>query len=484
MGPPRGVPVPGPALRYAEAHGERFLRELAEFMRIPSVSADPAHAPDVRRCASWLARHLRSIGMERAEVVPTRGAPAVVARWTGARTRPTLLVYGHYDVQPVAPVRDWRTPPFDPVVRGQELCGRGASDDKGQLWAHVKALECYLRTQRALPVNVTCLFEGEEEIGSPQLRRFLERHRRSLFAHAAVASDTRMVGTDRPAIVESLRGSLTVEVEVRGARRDLHSGNFGGAVANPLQAVCAIVASLVEPNGRVAVPGFYGGVRRWSQEERAYMRAHGPSDAEILRSTGAEPPPGEPGYSLYERTTIRPALTVTSVSGGGRGPAARAAIPARASARLDVRLVPDQDPFEVEDALTAHIARVTPPGARALVRTTVVAGPTVLGRSQPGVSAAAAAYERGFGAAPVFVRSGGTIPFVEALRDQTGLSVVLMGLGPADDGRHGPNEKLYLPNLWRGIATSIWFMSYLGTGVSRRPAATAASRTATGTGHR
>jgi acetylornithine deacetylase/succinyl-diaminopimelate desuccinylase-like protein len=442
------------------------VAELQDFVRIPSVSAQPRHAADVRRCAAWLAGHMRRVGLEHVRVVATPRHPLVCADWLHAPGRPTVLIYGHFDVQPADPLGEWHTPPFEPVVRGQELYGRGACDDKGQMFAHVKALESYLRTAGRLPVNVRCLFEGEEEIGSPNLKPWLARHRQALAADVAVLSDTRMLAPDRPALTYALRGNLGLELEVRGPRTDLHSGSFGGAVPNPLQALCEIVARLHEDDGRIAIPGFYDRVRRWGDAERDFMARRGPSDAQIVRDAGVSRGWGEPGYSLYERTTIRPALTLNGLSGGYQGPGGKAVIPARALAKLSFRLVPDQDPEEVERLFRAQVVRLTPPTVTTEVRTLSRARPALVDRRHPALRAAAAAYRKGFGAAPVLLRSGGTIPVVNTFQEVLGLPTVLMGFALPDDRIHAPNEKFHLLNFFRGIATCVWFLSLIGAGRS------------------
>jgi acetylornithine deacetylase/succinyl-diaminopimelate desuccinylase-like protein len=446
------------AARYARANRERFVRSLCELVAIPSVSVDPARAADVRRCGEALARELRRIGLQRVEVVPTARHPVVYAEWLGARDRPTVLVYGHYDVQPVDPPRAWHSPPFQPVIRGGHLYGRGAADDKGQLSTHIRALESYLATARRLPVNVKCLFEGEEEIGSPNLPHFLERHRRRLRAHVAVMSDTRMLGPDRPAVAYSLRGSLSMELAVRGPRGDLHSGNFGGAIHNPVQALAELLAGLHDRDGRVTVRGFYEAVRLVPQPERVQMARSGPTDAEILRDAKVGRGWGERGFSLYERTTIRPALTINGIAGGYQGPGGKAIIPAEASAKLNVRLVPDQRPDEVARLLRAHVRRTLPPTVTWRLRGSSGAMPVVLDRNHPAMDAAARAYRRGFGRAPVFVRSGGTIPVVNLFRELLGLETVLMGFALPSDRIHAPNERFGLSRFARGIATSVAFL--------------------------
>jgi acetylornithine deacetylase/succinyl-diaminopimelate desuccinylase-like protein len=436
------------------------VAELKEFVRFPSVSNQPKHARDLHRCASWLAGHLRGIGLQDVRVVPTRGHPMVFASWRHARGRPTLLIYGHYDVQPPEPLSEWRTPPFEPVVRGHDLYGRGACDDKGQLFTHIKALESYLKTNRVLPVNVKCIFEGEEELGgSPGLERFVRQNQSALRADAAVMSDTRMLGPGRPAIGYSQRGNLRYELEVRGPKEDLHSGNFGGVVHNPLQALCEIVTSLHDAEGRVAISGFYDKVREWSAKEREYMEKAGPRDASILSDAEVPQSWGEPGFSLYERITIRPALTLNGIVGGYSGHGIKTVIPARALAKLSIRIVPDQSPREIEQLLREHVARVTPPTVTASVRTLAVSNPALVNRNHPALRAAAFAYRQGFGSWPVFLRSGGSVPAASIFQKALGIPTVLMGFALPDDHVHAPNEKFHLPNFFRGIETSIWYLA-------------------------
>jgi acetylornithine deacetylase/succinyl-diaminopimelate desuccinylase-like protein len=443
---------------YARNNRQRFLTELKEFVRIPSVSAQPAHAPDVKRCAAWLAGHLRRVGLERARVIGTARHPIVYAEWLRAPGRPTVLVYGHYDVQPPEPLDEWRTKPFEPTVRGDNLYGRGACDDKGQLFAHVKAIESYMRTLGRLPVNVKCVFEGEEEIGSPNLKPFVARHARKLAADAVVVSDTRMLGPGRPAITYGLRGSLSLEIEVAGAPHDLHSGNFGGAILNPAQALCRIISSLQDRDGRVLVPGFYERVRRWPARERDYMTSVGPTDEEILRNAGVRRGWGERGFTLYERTTVRPSLGVTGLTGGYQGKGGKSIVPARASAKIDIRLVPDQRPEEIERLVRDYVCRLAPRGLKVSVQTFFRTKPALVDRTHPAMRAAAAAYRRGFGVSPVFVRSGGSIPVVNEFQEALGAPVVLMGFALPDDRIHAPNEKFHLPNFFKGVETCAWFL--------------------------
>lgn len=447
------------ALSYAQAHRGKFVGELKRFLRFPSVSSQPERTSDVADCARWLAQHLKGVGLDRVRIIPTEGNPIVYASWHHAPNRPTLIIYGHYDVLPGEPLREWRTHPFTPTLLNDNLHARGASDDKGQLFSHVKAIESYLKTTNSLPVNVKCIFEGEEEIGSPHLQSFIERNQRALRAQAAVISDTRMLAPDRPAISYAQRGGLRAELHVKGPPHDLHSGNFGGAVHNPLQALCEMISRLHDANGRVAIPGFYDDVRRWAEKERAFMMRTGPTDEQILRDAKVERGWGESGFNLYERTTIRPALTVNGITGGHQGPGAKSIIPTQALAKLGFRLVPDQNPGKVARLFREHIAHITPPTVRSSVRVFSPIEPALVNRSHPAVRAATLAYKLGFGSSPVFLRSGGSIPVVNIFQKILKIPAVLMGFGLPDDHIHGPNENLHLPNFYNAIATSIWYLA-------------------------
>jgi acetylornithine deacetylase/succinyl-diaminopimelate desuccinylase-like protein len=359
-------------------------------------------------------------------------------------------------------VREWRSPPFEPRIDAGYLFGRGSSDDKGQLFTHVKAIESYLRSSGELPVNIRCVFEGEEEIGSPHLLAFIERHRDELTADVAVVSDMRMLGPDRPAITYSLRGALSLELELRGPAQDLHSGNFGGAIHNPLQALCDMVNTLHDRDGRVAIRGFYDRVRVPSAAERADMARTGPSDAQLLRDAGATVGWGEPGFTLYERITIRPCLTVNGIVGGYQGAGEKAVIPARATVKLNLRLVCDQSPDDVERLVREHVARHTPAAIETRVRTSIKARPALVPRDHAMMRVVAMAYRSGFGATPVFLRSGGTVPVVSTFQEALGIPTALMGFALPTDGMHAPNERFFLKNFARGTATSICALAGFG----------------------
>jgi acetylornithine deacetylase/succinyl-diaminopimelate desuccinylase-like protein len=453
------VGSPVVALRFARARRSGFLDDLRSFVRFPSVSAQPAHAEDMGRCAAWLAHHLHRIGLAPVDVIATSGYPIVRAEWRHATGAPTVLVYGHYDVQPADPFDAWRSPPFQPATFGGHMYGRGTSDDKGQLMAHVNAIQSYLSTIGALPVNVVCLFDGEEEIGSPAILEALSSHPAAFDADVVVVSDMTIPAADRPAITHALRGSLSLEVELVGLRRDLHSGTFGGAVYNPLQAMAQLVSGLHDGAGRIAVPDFYARVRRLSRAERDYMADVGPTPEEIMAAASVSQGWGEPGYTLHERTTIRPALTINGMSGGYQGPGPKAVIPSRGTAKLNLRLVPDQDPDEIELLIRQHIAHASPPLMQCSVRTQLKANPVIVDVEHPAIRAATIAYRQAFAATPAFVRSGGTIPIVSAFHEELGLPVVMMGFALPDNGMHAPNERLHLPTFFRAIDTCIWFLN-------------------------
>lgn len=433
----------------------RWLADLSDLLAFPSVSAQPWHRGDIDAAAHWLAGHLHRIGLRNVAVLPgpNGGAPSVYGDWLLAPGQPTLLLYGHYDVQPAAPADGWRTPPFRATVVGQNLYARGASDDKGQLFIHLKAVESLLAHAGRLPVNVKVWLEGEEEIGSPNLAALLDREGERLRADAVLVSDTEMAAPGRPAIVVGLRGNLSCALDVRAPGAELHSGRYGGAAPDPLRVLCELIAGLHDRQGRVAVAGFYDRVRTFSADERRRMQAAGAADARFLSDLRVPADWGEAGYSPAERIAFRPALTVNGVSGGYTGPGGKAVIASRALARLGIRLVPDQEPAEIARLLGRHIAAATPPTVRARLRFTAQASPVVSPRGHPLMTAAVRAVRRVWGVPPVFTRSGGTIPAVAQFQRRLGAPALLLGFGLRDDAIHAPNEKLSLPNFCRGVAT-------------------------------
>lgn len=450
-----------PVLSYASGNFPEFIKDLSSFIRFESIATDAKYHRQTAACANWLAGHLKKTGLEHVKVFQTKRHPVVYADWIRHPAKPTLIIYGHYDVQPVEPLKEWVRSPFVPAVEGDYIYGRGASDDKGQLFAHVKALESFLKTKRQLPINVKCVFEGEEEMGSPNLEAFLHTHKDLLKADVAVLSDMAILSKDRPSLTYALRGSLSVELEVIGQGVDLHSGNFGGAVHNPLQALCEMLAKLHDASGKISIPGFYSSVKNYSQQERAYMARYGPKGKEILRDARAAKGWGEEGYSAYERTTIRPALSINGIVGGYQGQGVKSVIPAKASAKLNFRLVPDQDPHDIEKLFRQYIQKITPSTVTTRVHANLHARAYEINVNHPVLQAGKLAYSKGFGVPPVLTRIGGTIPVLSLFEKELNIPSVLLGLGLPDDRIHAPNERFFLPNFLKGINTCIWFMMAL-----------------------
>lgn len=438
---------------YIDREIQRFQHELFEFLAIPSVSARSEHDPDTRRAAEWLAARLRGIGLE-AEIVETARHPVVLGEWRGAgKGAPTVLLYGHYDVQPPEPLELWTSPPFQPAVRDGRVFARGAADDKGQLYLHVAALEAYLKTAGRLPANVVLLAEGEEEIGSPNLVPFVERYRQRLACNCVVISDTSMFAAGLPSIVRALRGLAYFEIRIDGARGDLHSGSYGGAVVNPATALARVIASLHDEEWHVAIPGFYDDVLEWDEEERRAIRELPFDEAAFRAEVGAPELNGEAGYSTLERLWIRPTCEVNGLVSGYTGEGAKTVLPARAMAKVSFRLVPDQDPKTVEELFRAHVERVVPPGVR--VSVTLLNGSRAWrARPQgPHVQAAARALERAFGKRPVFTAEGGSIPIVGEFERILGAPVLLVGFAHPGANMHAPDEWFPLDSFEKGMRT-------------------------------
>jgi acetylornithine deacetylase/succinyl-diaminopimelate desuccinylase-like protein len=447
-----------PLLDYLAAHEQRFRDELFEFLRIPSVSARSEHAADVARAAEWLRDRMAAIGLT-SSIHPTDGHPVVLGEWrqapAGART---ILIYGHYDVQPAEPLELWTSPPFEPELRDGKIFARGSVDDKGQLYLHLKAIEAYLATHGALPVNVLVLAEGEEEVGSEHLATFVEANAERLRCDGVVISDSAMFAPGLPSILSSLRGLAYFQLDVEGPSTDLHSGSYGGAVVNPAMALARILATMHHPDGRVAIPGFYDAVRPWEEAVRAQIRAL-PFDEDAFRhEAGAPSLGGEAGYSVLERIWTRPTCEVNGLLSGYTGEGAKTVLPSRAMAKVSCRLVPDQEPDEVERQLRAHVAAVQPPGVTVTVRALHGGKPWRGELSGALFEAGRRALERAFERAPVIVGEGGSIPVVHDFARVLGAPVLLMGFGLPGENAHAPNEWLSDANYIGGIraATFLW----------------------------
>ncbi len=444
-------------IAYVRANRDRYLDELRTWVACPSISNDPAHAADVRASAEAAVARLRAAGLERAEVLETAGHPVAYGEWLGAPGAPTVLIYGHHDVQPVDPLALWTSPPFEATVRDGKIYGRGTVDDKGQVLMHVAAIEAHLRVRGRLPINVKVVVEGEEEIGSPSFEPFLAREKARLACDVVVVSDTAVFAEDVPSLTVSLRGLVNWEIRVDGPATDLHSGYFGGLVRNPLEALAQILASLKDRDGRVAVPGFYDGVREPSARERAAYAALPYDAAAEAQTLGVPELAGETGYAPLERMWLRPTLEINGMYGGYQGPGGKTIVPSFAIAKVSARLVPSQDPEHVKEAVAAHVRAAAPAGVRVDVEAHGNVRAVETARDHPAIAAAARAMERGFGRPPVFIGTGGTIGPVSSFDRILGLPQVLIGVGLPDDAIHAPNEKFDLGQFFGGIET----MTYL-----------------------
>ncbi|WP_034383052.1 dipeptidase [Deinococcus sp. YIM 77859] len=435
-------------------------RELFELLRIPSVSADPAYGADVARAAAFLRDKLAALGFK-ARVDQTAGHPVVYAERQDAPGKPTVLIYGHYDVQPEAPLEEWVTPPFEPTVREGRVYARGATDDKGQAYAHVRGTELLLQAG-PLPVNVKFLLEGEEEIGSPNLEAYLREHAQELKADVIVISDGSRFAPDVPTVTYGLRGLSYVEIHVQGANRDLHSGSYGGAAPNPIHALCQIISRLKDEQGRITIPGFYDGVEEPTPQEREMWAKLPHSDEAFARSIGVPALPGEAGYSTLERLWARPTLDVNGIWGGYQGEGSKTVIPAKAGAKVSMRLVPGQDPERITRLVQEYVPTLAPQGVQVEVRALHGGQPVKVDLDSPYVQAADRALRRVYGKPAAFARTGGSIPIVAAFRSLLGAPVLLVDFGLNEDAPHSPNESFALEDYHNGILTSAYLLQELG----------------------
>jgi len=436
--------------QYLEQNRDRFVDDLKAVLRIPSVSAKAEHKPDCARCAAFIADHLKSLGMTRVEVVPTAGHPIVYAEWLGAPGKPTVLLYGHYDVQPVEPLELWHTPPFEPTLRDGKLYARGAVDDKGQVYMHLNAIEAHFKVNGKLPINLKLVIEGEEEVGSENLAAFLRARRRELDADVIVVSDTAMLGPDQPALTYGLRGILYTQIEVVGPSHDLHSGHFGGAVQNPANALCTIVSALKDGDGRITVPGFYDKVRKIEAKERELLRTAPFDEKSYLHESGAPQAFGESGYTTLERISVRPTLDVNGMWSGYTGEGSKTVLPSFAAAKVSMRLVPDQDPDELFQRFETYVKRLAPPGVTVTVKDMHNATPFVTDPEHPMLECARRALSRAWNKPVAMMREGGSIPVMATFQETHDLPSILMGFGLDDDNVHAPNEKFSLSSFYGG----------------------------------
>jgi acetylornithine deacetylase/succinyl-diaminopimelate desuccinylase-like protein len=452
------------AVVYARENQTRFLNELKDLLRIPSVSTLPEHKNDVRRAAEFVAQQMRAIGLEHVELISTSGHPLVYGDWLHAAGKPTVICYGHYDVQPPDPLHEWITPPFEPTERNNNIYARGAVDDKGQMYMHIKALESLMRAGGGkLPVNVRLLIEGEEEVGGESIARFVREHPERLKADFALVSDTEMFAADLPTLCVGLRGMVYSEIEAVGPKIDLHSGMYGGAAPNPLEALARIIAALKDESGKILVPGFYDRVESPSREElAAWSKLPFNEDNFRQDEIGSSQLTGESQFTVLERTWSRPTLEVHGIPGGFTGAGGKTVIPARASAKISMRLVPNQDPNQIYQKFAAYVRKLAPKGISLNIKLFSLADPIVIQTNNEYVKAASAAMKEVFGKDTVFIRSGGSIPIVADFEKSLKIPSVMMGFGLPDDNLHAPNEKFHIPNFYRGIESIIRFLQRLG----------------------
>jgi len=449
--------------RYIDANRQRFLEELFAFLRIPSVSTLPEHQEDVYKAAGFVAESLRAAGMENVELITDGGHPLVYADWLHAPGKPTVLCYGHYDVQPVDPLEEWVTPPFEPVLRDGKIYARGAADDKGQMYMHIKAVEALRAVYGELPVNLKFLIEGEEEVGGTTIARYVREHAERLAADAALVSDTELFAPGIPTLCVGLRGLLYAEIEAQGAAHDLHSGAYGGAAPNAVYGLIELLAKAKTPDGVIQLPGIYDDVELPTPEERESWRQLPFQEQEFLeKEVGAPELVGEPGFTVLERLWARPTFEVHGIAGGFTGPGSKTVIPARATAKVSLRLVPRQQPDRVQQLLERFVAENRPRGIRLQVRVLNSSPAVLIDRNHPAIQTAAQVLAEVFGRPTVFIRSGGSVPIVSEFTQHLRIPTVMMGFGLPDDNLHAPNEKFNVENFFTGIAAVARFLARYG----------------------
>jgi acetylornithine deacetylase/succinyl-diaminopimelate desuccinylase-like protein len=448
-------------LSYIQANKERYFAELKDLLAIPSISTNPENSQDMQRCAQWVADHMRGIGLQSIQIFPTAGHPIVYGEWLGAPGQPTVLIYGHYDVQPVEPLELWTSPPFEATVRDNRLYARGAADDKGQVYIHLKSIEAFFKIKGTLPVNVKLLIEGEEEIGSTNLDAFVKDHTDLLAADLVLISDSSMFGEDIPSICYGLRGLTYMQLEVVGPNKDLHSGSFGGALHNPIQALSEIIAQLHDKNGRVTIPGFYDDVRPLTKKERDAYKKLPWSDRKYAAELGVKQLYGEKGFTTLERLWARPTLECNGIWGGFIGDGAKTVLPSKAAAKISMRLVPDQSSAKIGKLFERYIKKIAPKTVTVTAKMVHGGEPAITPIDSPGVMAAVSALKKGFGKSPLYQREGGSIPIVVQFKELLGIDTVLLGFGQPDENAHAPDEFLHLEHFYGGIQTSAHFFSDL-----------------------
>jgi acetylornithine deacetylase/succinyl-diaminopimelate desuccinylase-like protein len=453
----------GTVTSYYSQNQNRFLEGLQSFLRIPSISTLSEHKPDIEKAARFVLDDLTQMGLRNARLIEGLGHPLVYGEWLETKGKPTLLIYGHYDVQPADPLDEWKSPPFEPAIRGDDIFARGAVDDKGQVYLLLKAVEGHLKTSGRLPINVKFLIEGEEECSGQAIEAYIQQHGKELGADAALICDTEMFAPGLPTITLGLRGIVYTEIEVTAARTDLHSGMYGGAAPNPLQAMAEILTGLKDRSGKILIPGFYDDVRPPAPAEKeAWERLPFDEQKYLDAEIGATSLVGEEGFSVLERTWARPTLEVHGIRGGFVGEGAKTVIPAKATAKVSMRLVPAMDAGKAYEQFHARVKSLTPRGTRVAVRLFAKSPASLVNPQNRFIETAARALEETFGQKTVYIRSGGSIPIVGVLEEHAGIPSVLMGFGLPDDNLHAPNEKFHLPNFYKGIEAVGRYLEMLG----------------------
>lgn len=444
-------------INYIKSNSDSYVEQLKDYLRIPSISTSVKHKNEMKKCANYVAGQLKSAGMKKVKIIPTAGHPLVFGELIHDKKLPTVLIYGHYDVQPVDPLNLWKSPPFEPEIRNGKIWARGANDNKGQNFVHIKSVEAFKNTGTKLPVNVKFLIEGEEEIGSPNLSKFLKTNKSLLSCDAVMISDTSLYQPGIPTINYGLRGLCFMEVEVIGPNRDLHSGSFGGAVANPINVLADMISKLIDKNGRITIPDFYKDVQKLSPVERTNYKKLKFSDAKFAKELNVKELAGEKGYSTLERLSGRPTLDCNGIWGGYTENGAKTVLPSKAYAKISMRLVPDQDPKTIAKLFAKYVKQIAPKSVKVNVKELHGGLPIVVSFDNPAVKAAAKAASKAFGKETVFTREGGSIPIVVDFAKQLDVPTILMGLGLDTDNIHSPNEHFTLSNFSRGILASAYF---------------------------
>jgi len=443
---------------YIQNNKEKFIEELKDFLRIQSISTLPEHKEAINTAAEFVARKLKTAGISRVNIFKTEGHPIVYGEWLGAPGKPTVLIYGHYDVQPVDPIDLWDHPPFDPLIKDGNIFARGATDDKGQLYMHIKSVEAYFKTAGSLPLNVKFLIEGEEEIGSENLEKFINDNTELLKCNAVLISDTELYEPGVPTLTYGLRGLAYMEVELTGPSQDLHSGSFGGAIANPINVLAEMISKLHDKNGRISIPHFYNNVIKITKKEKDNYKCLKFSDKKFAKELGVKELYGEKGFTTLQRLWARPTLDCNGIFGGFTSKGAKTIIPSMATAKISMRLVPNQDPKLISKEFTKYIKKLTPKSVNVIVRDLHCAYPVLTPLNDKAAIAASKAMEKAFGKKTVYVRDGGSIPIVTVFTKKLKAPTVLMGMGLNSENLHSPNEHFNLNHFILGIISSAWFM--------------------------